>query len=226
MTQPSSRIEDVAPPAEASKPESRADFAYRMLEEMLVTLELTPGGAVTEGTLIARLGLGRTPVREAIQRLAWEGLLEIRPRAGIRIAPLVESDWIKVLEARRGIEAVLARGAARNLTPAAAHGFARAAEAMQKAAADRDTRAFLSANKAFDLALAEAAGNAYAARLASPLQTQSRRFWFAAARPDNLAEAAAHHLDVINAILERDGDLAHDEALRLMALLEAMARGR
>ena len=82
------------------------------------------------------------------------------------------------------------------------------------------------ADKAFDLALAQAADNVYAARLAAPLQSHSRRFWFAAARPDSLAEAAAHHLDLINAILERDADLAHDEALRLMALLEAMARGR
>ncbi|MCB1417861.1 MAG: GntR family transcriptional regulator [Zhengella sp.] len=206
--------------------ESRAETAYRMLEEMLVTLDLAPGSDVTEGALIARLGLGRTPVREAIQRLAWEGLLEIRPRAGIRIAPLIESDWIKVLDARRGVEAVLARAAALHLTPAAAQGLARAAEAMQQAVAHRDTRAFLAADKAFDLALAEAAENPYAARLAAALQTHSRRFWYAAARPDSLAEAAAHHLDLINAILERDGELAHGEALRLMALLEAMARGR
>ncbi|PHP66046.1 GntR family transcriptional regulator [Zhengella mangrovi] len=210
----------------STQPESQADAAYRRLEESLVTLDLEPGSQATEGALIALVGLGRTPVREAIQRLAWEGLLEIRPRAGIRVAPLIESDWIKVLEARRGVEAVLARAAARNLTPAAAQGFARAAAAMQQAVADRDTRAFLAADKAFDLALAEAADNAYAARLAAPLQTHSRRFWFASARPDSLAEAAAHHLDLINAILERDGTLAHDEALRLMALLEAMARGQ
>lgn len=207
-------------------PESQADSAYRLLEEALVTLDLEPGSHLTEGALIARVGLGRTPVREAIQRLAWEGLLEIRPRAGIRVAPLVESDWVKVLEARRGVEAALARAAAHNLTPAAAQAFARAAKAMQQAVADRDTRAFLEADKAFDLALAQAADNVYAARLAAPLQSHSRRFWFAAARPDSLAEAAAHHLDLINAILERDADLAHDEALRLMALLEAMARGR
>ena len=52
-----------------------------------MALELAPGSVATEGTLILRLGLGRTPVREAIQRLAWEGLIEVRPRAGLAIAP-------------------------------------------------------------------------------------------------------------------------------------------
>src|SRR5690606_13001933 len=82
--------------------EPAAARAYRMLERMIVTLELAPGSVQTEGALIERVGLGRTPVREAIQRLAWEGLIEIRPRAGLGIAPLHQSDWLRVLEARRG----------------------------------------------------------------------------------------------------------------------------
>ncbi|RVB34886.1 GntR family transcriptional regulator, partial [Mesorhizobium sp. M7A.F.Ca.CA.001.07.2.1] len=68
--------------------EPAATRAYHVLEHMIVTLELAPASFVTEGALIDRLGLGRTPVREAIQRLAWEGLLDVRPRAGIAIAPL------------------------------------------------------------------------------------------------------------------------------------------
>src|SRR5690606_17199610 len=85
--------------------------AYRALERMIVTLELAPGGVATEGALIERVGLGRTPVREAIQRLAWEGLIEIRPRAGLGIAPLNAGDWVKVIDTRRGAEMVLARSA-------------------------------------------------------------------------------------------------------------------
>ncbi|TIW79039.1 MAG: GntR family transcriptional regulator, partial [Mesorhizobium sp.] len=53
--------------------EPAATRAYRVLEHMIVTLELAPASFVTEGSLIERLALGRTPVREAIQRLAWEG---------------------------------------------------------------------------------------------------------------------------------------------------------
>src|SRR5690554_240179 len=107
--------------AELRKPfEPVAAKAYRILERMIVTLELAPGSVVTEGALIARLGLGRTPVREATQRLAWEGLMEVRPRAGLAIAPLNPGDWLRVIEARAGVEAVLARSAACHATPAVA----------------------------------------------------------------------------------------------------------
>ncbi len=191
---------------------------------MLVTLELAPGSVLTEGALIERLGMGRTPVREAIQRLAWEGFLQVRPRAGLAVAPLEPGDWLKVIDARRGIEAVLARSAARNLTPDAAFGFRDAALAMEAAVGRDDIRAFLVADKDFDRALAAAADNVYAARLAAPLQTHSRRFWFARARADNLPEAAEHHVAVITAIVGRDEDLAAEEAKRLMALLAEMAR--
>ena len=88
-----------------------------------MTLELAPGSVATEGALIERLGLGRTPVREAIQRLAWEGLLEVRPRAGVAIAPLHAGDWLRVLDARRGVEIILARSAARFVTREAAEQF-------------------------------------------------------------------------------------------------------
>ena len=89
--------------------ESDSARASGALERDIVTLELAPGSVTTEGYLIDRLGFGRTPLREAIQLLAWEGLLEIRPRAGLAIAPLNAGDWLKVLDARTGIEIVLAR---------------------------------------------------------------------------------------------------------------------
>ena len=93
--------------------EPAAMRAYRALEKMIVTLELPPRTVTTEGALIDVLKLGRTPVREAIQRLSWEGLVEVRPRAGLAIAPLNASDWLKVIDARRGLEVTLAKTAAR-----------------------------------------------------------------------------------------------------------------
>lgn len=205
---------------------SQAEIAYLRLEETLVTLDLAPGSVQTEGALINRLAMGRTPVREAIQRLAWEGFLRIRPRAGLAVAPLEPGDWLKVIEARRGVEAVLARAAARNLTPATAFGFRDAALAMEAAVTRGDIRAFLAADKDFDQALAAAADNIYAARLAGPLQTHSRRFWFSRARASDLPEAAEHHVALITAIVGRDENLAGEEALRLMALLAEMAQAR
>ena len=197
--------------------------AYRALERLIVTLELAPGGFVTEGGLIERLGFGRTPVREAIQRLAWEGLLEVRPRAGIAIAPLHAGDWLRVIDARRGVEVVLARSAARYVTHEAADQFHAAALSMQKAVVSGNVFAFLEADKELDEALAFAADNAFAARLAAPLQTHSRRFWFRYKAETGLAEAAEHHVSLIRSILSGDEDDAAKEAKRLMTLLHAHA---
>lgn len=199
--------------------EPAAARAYHALERMIVMLELAPGSFVTEGALIEKLGLGRTPVREAIQRLAWEGLLDIRPRAGIAIAPLHPGDWVRVLEARHGVEILLARSAARYVTRVAADRFHAAALSMQGAALSGSVQAFLEADKAFDEALAFAADNVFAARLAAPLQTHSRRFWFRYKAETGLAEAAEHHVGLIRSILGGDEAVAAADAERLMALL-------
>ena len=82
--------------------------AYRVLERLIVTLELAPSTTTTEGALIDRLGLGRTPVREAIQRLAWEGLLEVRPRG---VAPQVVHDHLELAFRARVEGHVRAHGA-------------------------------------------------------------------------------------------------------------------
>src|SRR5690606_12025345 len=144
---------------QTGKPEPAASRAYRELERLIVTLELAPGSMTTEGALIDRLALGRTPVREAIQRLAWESLIEIRPRAGLAIAPLHAGDWLRVIDARAGVEIVLARSAARFVTVESAKQFEAAARAMQQATASSDVLAFLNADKALDEALALAADN-------------------------------------------------------------------
>jgi DNA-binding GntR family transcriptional regulator len=190
---------------------------------MIVTLELLPGSVVTEGALIDRLGLGRTPVREAIQRLAWEGLVEVRPRAGLAIAPLHAGDWLRVIDARRGVELLLARSAARFVTRNAADLFHAAALAMQQAVMAGDVLAFLTADKALDEALALAADNPFAARVAAPLQTHSRRFWYRYNAETGLAESAEHHVALIRSILEGDEDGAAAEADRLMMLLRLHA---
>lgn len=198
--------------------------AYLGLEKLIVTLELAPGAVVTERVLIERLSLGRTPVREAIQRLTWEGLLEVRPRAGIVVAPLNAGDWLRVIDSRRGVEMVLARSAARFLTGDAAVQFQATAVAMHEAVVTNDVLGFLEADKALDEALARAADNPFAARVAAPLQTHSRRFWYRFQSGTGLAESAANHVALIGAILERDEERAGVEAERLMSLLRLHAQ--
>ncbi|WEX09736.1 GntR family transcriptional regulator [Chelativorans sp. AA-79] len=190
---------------------------------MIVTLELAPGAITTEGALIDGLGLGRTPVREAIQRLAWEGLVEVRPRAGLAIAPLNRADWVKIIDARHGVEILLARAAARYASGPLVTQFHEAALRMEKAVLEGSPLHFLDADRLLDEVLGETADNPYAARLAGPLQTHSRRFWFRYQSENDLAHAAEQHVRLIRAILDRNEEDAGGEADALMRLLRKRA---
>ncbi|MEX0346603.1 MAG: GntR family transcriptional regulator [Rhizobiaceae bacterium] len=209
--------------AEERRSEPAAATAYRAVERLIVTLSLPPGASVSEAEIMQRVELGRTPVREALQRLAWEGFVTIRPRAGISVAALNPSDWIKVIDARRGIETVLARSAARYLTAETAKQFHNVSLQMSRAALTGDVMAFLDADRAFDEALSAAADNEFAARLAAPLQTHSRRFWFRYQSDDGLTAATEAHLGIVGAIVNGDEEGAARKAGDLMDLLRSNA---
>ena len=85
----------------ADRPVSLAEHAYRLLEEKLVTLELPPGSMISEGKLIELSGLGRTPVREALQRLAQQGFFLVMPRKGLQVTPLSRASMEALLETRK-----------------------------------------------------------------------------------------------------------------------------
>src|ERR1043166_8641385 len=80
------------------------DRAYRELEEMIVTLQLSPGTVLSEQALAVRLKIGRTPIREALQRLARDGLVVIMPRRGIMVSEINLRLQLRLLEGRRGLE--------------------------------------------------------------------------------------------------------------------------
>lgn len=203
--------------------ESLADQAYRVLERMIVTLALEPGAVATEGALIELTGMGRTPVREAIQRLSWEGLMEIRPRSGVVIARLDPNDVNKILDTREGVERVLARDAAVNAVPLHHTRLQTAADAMQRAVAADDVAAFLDADKNFDTVLAQASANPFAARLAAPLQTHTRRFWFLLRKPGDLKHSAQAHMRLIEAIVSRKKEAAEEAAAHLVQQMRNLA---
>ncbi len=203
--------------------DSLADQAYRILERMIVTLELEPDTVVNERGLIELTGMGRTPVREAIQRLAWEGLMAVRPRSGIAIASINPEDFLKVIDAREGVECVLARDAARFASQRDVKRLQSAAMAMRQAIPTENIAAFLDADKAFDTVMGTAANNPYATRLAAPLQTHSRRFWFRLSPVTGIAGSANAHAALIEAIISRDPQRASDTASELMQYLRTLA---
>ncbi len=93
------------------------DRAYRELEEMIVTLRLSPGTVLSEQALALRLKIGRTPIREALQRLARDGLVVIMPRRGIMVSEINLRLQLRLLEVRRELERLMASLAAERATP-------------------------------------------------------------------------------------------------------------
>jgi DNA-binding GntR family transcriptional regulator len=92
-----------------------ADRAYAGLRDLIVTLRLPPGSALREDALMRDLGLGRTPLREAVKRLALEGLVEVRPRSGTYVTEVEAHDIVHIAEVRAELEAQAARLAAKRM---------------------------------------------------------------------------------------------------------------
>ena len=158
--------------------ESLTDKAYRKLEEMIVTLQLEPGSVLSELEMGERLQIGRTPVREALHRLAREGLVLILPRKGILVSEINPSKQLLLLEVRRELERLIARTSAVRSTDAERKEFRRIAKGMQQAAAKNDDVKFMRHDQEFNNLMARASHNEYAARALQSLQGLSRRFWY------------------------------------------------
>ena len=89
-----------------------AERAYATMRDLIVTLRLPPGTALREDELMTSLELGRTPLREAVKRLALEGLVEVRPRSGTYVTDVEASDIVHIAEVRAELEPAAARLAA------------------------------------------------------------------------------------------------------------------
>ena len=155
------------------------DQAYRELEEEIATLRIPPGTVVSEALLSERFGVGRTPIREALQRLAREGLVVIMPRRGVVVSEIDVPAQLRLLEVRRELERLLVRGAVRRASKPQRKRFQEIASAMDQAARRADDLAFLRLDREFNLLLLDAAGNEFGAATLGLLHGLSRRFWYA-----------------------------------------------
>lgn len=180
---------------------SLTEQAYNRLEEMIVTLVLEPGTALSESALSAELGIGRTPVREALQRLAREGLVLVLPRKAILVTESDPRRQLLVLEVRREIERLLARTSAERATAAERERFSEIARGMELASQKKDDRAFMRLDRDFNALLAQASHNEYAVRVMRSLNGLSRRFWYQHYKlAADLPKMARLHADVASAI--------------------------
>lgn len=152
--------------------------AYRQLEELIVTLQLTPGSVVSEASLSERIGIGTTPIREALQRLAREHLVQILPRRGVIVTQVDVRLQLQVLETRRELDRLIARCAAVRSSPAERSRMAAIAREMARAVAAGDLHGFLQRDTDMNGLATVIARNEVAARAVTALHSVSRRFWF------------------------------------------------
>jgi DNA-binding GntR family transcriptional regulator len=205
--------------------ETLTEQAYRAIEERIVTLRLKPGDILSEQMLSAICKIGRTPIREALQRLAREGLVTILPRKGILVSDINPRHQLLVLEVRRELERLLCRAGAERATHEQRSRMLAIARGMDKSARSNDDISFMRLDREFNQLMMEAAHNDYAARSMKLLQGLSRRFWYMHYREAaDLPLCARLHAEEARAIAKGDGDAAARRSDRLMDYVESFTR--
>ena len=194
---------------------SAADTAYLHLRDLVVTGILPPGAVLNEQELVDRLGIGRTPVREAIQRLAAQHVVTIFPRRGVAVAKLGMSDVQAIFEAREAVEAKLASLAARRRSDEQAATIFRIGAEVKEAMLSDDFRRFLDRDQELHHAIAEAARSRFLAESADYLLMLSDWVWhqYFMLRGSHPSDYFNHD-HIIKAIMDRDSD----EAFRAMEI--------
>lgn len=185
--------------------ESLVETAHKELIRRFVTLELPPGSVWSEVELSNALGIGRTPVREALQRMASDQLVTVIKRAGIMISKVSIQDQIFVLEARRELERLVSLRAAKLALPDDREQLSALADAIEDAGNQGDVLAYLKFHFEIKRFVTQCARNPYAARALSPLHTLSQRFYFVHHRSfNNLDVVGRAHANLTRAVVSGD----------------------
>jgi DNA-binding GntR family transcriptional regulator len=201
------------------------DLAYVQLEELITTLQLPPGAFLSELALSERLAIGRTPIREALQRLARDGLVAVIARRGVLVSEINLKSQLRLLETRRVLEALLARLAADRADAAERTRFREIGAAMRAASAASDDIAFMRLDREFNQLVASASRNEFAVRSISTMTSLSRRFWYQHYKEvGDLPLSARLHAEVCDAVADGGGAAAAAASDRLMDYIESFAR--
>jgi DNA-binding GntR family transcriptional regulator len=199
--------------------------AYAQIEELIVTLQLPPGTVLSELVLADRLGIGRTPIREALQRLSRDGLVNILPRRGVLVSEIDLRSPLRLLEVRRELERLMARAAAERATAEERAQFSNIAAGMNRASHDEDDISFMRLDQQFNTLVSLAARNEFASRSMGLMHALSRRFWYQHYKQAaDLPLCARLHAGVAEAIAARDPDKAAEASDRLVNYIESFAR--
>ncbi len=213
-------------PVVAAPDGSLADQAYAEIEELIVSGTLPPRSFLSEKQISAQIGIGRTPVREALKRLEIDGLVTVVASRGIMITEVDVKLLLYVLDVRRELERLIARRAARFATVTERERCRGIAKAMLEAARQGDGTRFMHLDQEFNQILDHCARNPVAVQTIRPLRSLSRRFWFQNyhTQSGSLKGGAKTHADLMLAVAKGNTDEAAALSDRLMSNVEEFAR--
>lgn len=216
---------DISSSEPGADPVSLTQLAYHALEEQIVTLDLRPGTVLSEAGIAKSLSIGRTPVREALQRLAAEGLIIVLPRRGILVSEINLGQQIQLLCVRREVERLIASEAAKRRDAGQAEEFSKLATGFAETVSSKDDVAFMRLDRGFNKLLLEACDNPFAANAMRAMQGLSRRFWYHHYKQFlDLPRCARLHETVAHAVSDGREKDAADASDTLIDYIEEFAR--
>ena len=207
-----------------ARPPSLAELAYTEIEEMIVTRRLAPGAMISENQLGEELGMGRTPVREALARLKLIGFVEVHPRRGVLVSSVDVIRHLELLEVRRPLEVQIVRSAAERATAEDLGMIGTLAADLAEAARAADRVGYFRAKRLLHQTEVQAAYNHVMTITMQALHAQSRRFWYTYEPTGSFADGARLHGQVAHHLIARDAEAAVRAVAALFDFLEGLTR--
>lgn len=176
------------------------------LRDMIIEGQLQAGSRINESELGLRLGVSRTPLREAIKTLAQEGLVELVPSKGAVVRRFTLQDVAHMLDAIKALEQFSVRQACQHASDADIAGVLRLHEAMVAEYRNRNRLSYYKLNQAIHSELVRIGGNPVIAELHETLQARLKRIrYIGNQEPTKWDGAMAEHEEMVKALSARDG---------------------
>jgi len=188
-----------------NSPSRESDRVEKELRQQILTLQIEPGLAISEASLIKRFGWGRTPLREAFQRLAEQSLLQIIPHHGVVVTPLSVFEFVEVMDAMAMVIGPAASLACKHLTDGQLAQLEQTIEQSKDAASRSDFIAIATQDYEFHHILAVTTGNRYLYRHLLHLHQVATRFNLASWQRDLGVEFSLNeHYRILEKLHQRD----------------------
>ena len=183
-----------------------AERAYLELRDRIVTLRLAPGTVLREDELMSEMAIGRTPLREAVKRLALENLVAVQPRRGTFVTEIEAADIVNITEVRAELEGFAAEVAALRMDGTARSAAEALVVEIEEVTQPHDQEWLMRFDERIHRFTWEAAGNPYLVETLERYFTHSLRIWYLVLdRVPGLGHTVHDQVNLLQALLDRDG---------------------